>query len=63
MNQEQLADTAGLTAVHINRTLQGRRREGLLSLEPRKVSILDRSAMCAVGDFPSDYLQFRPQLN
>ncbi|TKV40908.1 hypothetical protein A0U87_23160 [Sphingobium sp. MP9-4] len=58
MTQEQLADATGLTAVHVNRTLQSLRREGLLAAEPRKLMILDWPAMCDAGDFTPEYLQF-----
>ncbi len=60
MTQEQLADATGLTPVHVNRTLQALRREGLLCAEPRKLIILDWPSLCDIGDFTPEYLQFEP---
>lgn len=41
MTQEALADLLGLTSVHVNRTLQALRRDGLLELRGGSVHILD----------------------
>jgi len=57
LTQEQLADATGLTSVHVNRTLQGLRSEGLLSRE-RTPQVLDWQRLCEVADFTPDYLQF-----
>src|SRR3954447_6763759 len=56
LTQEQIADATGLTAVHTNRTLQGLRRDGLISLSSSKLSILDWDALAEVGDFSERYL-------
>lgn len=40
-NQEDIADTLGLTPVHINRTLHKLQKENLLSLHKHTLSILD----------------------
>ena len=42
LTQELLADALGLTNVHVNRTLQILRRDGLLSFHGGAVSLLDR---------------------
>ena len=58
MTQEQIADATGLTPVHTNRTLQGLRRDGLISLGGGKLSVLDWDALAEAGDFNERYLHF-----
>lgn len=41
LTQELLADTLGLTAVHVNRTLQQLRRDGMIELGGGRASLLD----------------------
>jgi CRP-like cAMP-binding protein len=56
MTQEQLADTVGLTAVHVNRTLKALDAEGLTTRSQRSVKINDWQRMAQVADFRSTYL-------
>ncbi len=56
MTQEQLADATGLTAVHVNRTLQELRRAGLLRTTGKKHEILDWPGLQVAGDFNPAYL-------
>ena len=56
MTQEQIGDATGLTSVHVNRTLQGMRKEGLISTTNRSVTIEDWRKLQAAGDFSSAYL-------
>jgi CRP-like cAMP-binding protein len=56
MTQEQLADTTGLTAVHVNRTLRALDAEGLTTRSQRLVKINDWKRMAKVADFRSTYL-------
>jgi CRP-like cAMP-binding protein len=56
MTQEQLADTTGLTAVHVNRTLKSLDAEGLTTRTQRSVKINDWKRMTQVADFRSTYL-------
>ena len=56
LTQEQIADCTGLTAVHTNRTLQSLRRDGLIQLTARSLSVLDWDGLRAVGDFDELYL-------
>jgi CRP-like cAMP-binding protein len=56
MTQEQLADTTGLTAVHVNRTLRALDAEGLTTRSKRAVKINDWKRMAQVADFRSTYL-------
>lgn len=55
--QEQIGDATGLTTVHVNRTMQGLRKDGFLRTDHGQVSILDWSGLSAAGDFDRNYLQ------
>jgi CRP-like cAMP-binding protein len=57
MTQEQVGDATGLTSVHVNRTLQDLRRNGLIRHDNRTVTIADWKALTAVGDFQAEYLK------
>lgn len=54
--QEQLADALGLTAVHVNRTIQSLRREGLICTRSHLVEVLDWQGLAGAGDFDREYL-------
>ena len=56
MTQEQLGDATGLTAVHVNRTMQGLRSDGLISSDKRAITIENWKALTTVGDFDTAYL-------
>ena len=58
MTQEQIADSVGLTPVHVNRVLQTLGRTGLIARDKRAVTIVDWPALRDVGDFNSRYLHF-----
>jgi CRP-like cAMP-binding protein len=59
ITQYDLADTVGLSSVHVNRTLQELRRQGLITLSGRSLTILNRPAFQAMADFQPDYLRLR----
>ncbi|HET7817150.1 MAG TPA: Crp/Fnr family transcriptional regulator [Sphingomicrobium sp.] len=56
LTQQELSECLGLTAVHVNRTLQELRRRGLITLEDRRLIILDRAALGKVAEFDPLYL-------
>ena len=56
LTQEQIADATGLTAVHTNRTLQSLRKDGLIQLTAKSLSVLDWDGLREVGDFDELYL-------
>lgn len=56
ITQEQLADATGLTSVHTNRTLQALRRDGLIQLTARSLTVLDWDGLREAGDFDELYL-------
>lgn len=57
LSQSMLADTVGLTPVHINRTLQRLRAEGLIVLNRRRLTITDMQRLVAIGGFEGNYLK------
>jgi hypothetical protein len=56
LTQVELADTLGLTAVHINRILQGFRRDNLITLAHRRLTLLDVERLQEIAGFNQDYL-------
>jgi CRP-like cAMP-binding protein len=59
LTQSDLADATGLTSVHVNRTLQALRREGLIELGGRRLVIPDLEALERVGLFNPEYLHLQ----
>lgn len=57
ITQTQLADATALTPVHVNRTLQQLRKEGLVDWHQRVVRLPKFKALMAVAEFDPDYLQ------
>ena len=56
LTQVELAETLGLSSVHVNRTLQELRRQKLITLEAGKLAIQDLEALKEVSFFNPDYL-------
>lgn len=56
LTQEQIADALGLTSVHVNRTMQQLRNDGLVETEGRKMTLLDLAALRRIGGFDPRYL-------
>jgi CRP-like cAMP-binding protein len=56
VTQAELADTLGLSTVHVNRTLQELRRDNLISLRGRTLAVLDFDALQRVSMFDPSYL-------
>ena len=61
LTQMDLADAAGLSIVHINRTFQELRRLNILSKEGRAITVVDRERLAALASFDGNYLNM-PQL-
>lgn len=57
LTQVELADTLGLTAVHINRVLQEFRAGALITLEQGKLTLRDVPRLQGIAEFDQDYLQ------
>lgn len=56
LTQVDLADATGLTAVHTNRTLQELRRDALIELQSKTLTIPDLERLKSAGLFNSNYL-------
>jgi len=56
LTQRELSECLGLTVVHANRTLQELRRRGLVELENRRLTILNRRGLETVAEFDDSYL-------
>ncbi len=56
LTQRELSECLGLTVVHANRTLQELRRRGLIELENRRLTILDRRGLGGIAEFDPAYL-------
>ena len=55
--QTDLADATGLTTVHVNRTLQRLREEGLIAFKGgRRLRVLDRAGLREAAEFNPNYL-------
>ncbi len=59
LTQVDLADTMGLTMVHVNRILQRFRREGLLIWSHHHFHILDFQRLASLSGFDPGYLRLR----
>jgi CRP-like cAMP-binding protein len=56
LTQVEVGECLGLTAVHVNRTLQELRRNGLVEVDRRRVTILDRKGLEEIAEFDDSYL-------
>jgi CRP-like cAMP-binding protein len=59
LTQDQLADATGLTAVHVNRTLQRLRSENLIEIGGGMLTLLDVRALREKAGFNGNYLHIR----
>jgi hypothetical protein len=56
VTQAEMADTTGLSAVHVNRTLMELRDANLIVLKGKTLTIPDLEALKSAGLFNSNYL-------
>ncbi len=56
LTQTDIADATGLTAVHVNRTLQELRRDDLIVIERRQLTIPDIHRLMDAAMFNPNYL-------
>lgn len=56
LTQIELSDLCGLSAVHLNRSLQALRRDGLILLENQRLTVLDIDELVRRADFDPAYL-------
>ena len=62
LTQVEIADTMGLTVVHVNRILQRFRREGLLCWSRRHFNILNYERLAQIAEFDGSYLRLEARL-
>ena len=56
LTQTELADTTGMTTVHVNRSLQRLRKNGLIATRRGKLTILDFHRLAEMAEFSPAYL-------
>jgi CRP-like cAMP-binding protein len=61
MSQAQLGDALGLTAVHVNRTIKGLVKDGLVTQDNRVITFPAWDILRVEADFNSDYLKLADQ--
>ena len=61
LTQEELAECLGITPVHVNRTLQQLREQGLIEFRGGKVTIHDRTGLRQTAFFDPAYLYLEKQ--
>jgi len=59
LTQQEIADTLGLSIVHVNRTLQRLREEGILRSSGRRLTVLDAHRLKAISGFDPTYLHMK----
>lgn len=59
LTQDELADATALTPVHVNRTLQRLRNEGLITFRSGQLTVLDVPKLQAAAGFDPSYLHIR----
>ena len=60
ITQQDLANTLGLSTVHVNRIVQRLRSRNLVAIRRRSVTILDPAALKAFCEFNPNYLHLGP---
>ena len=58
MTQDEIADSTGMTAVHVNRTLQQLRTSGLIAFSRHELVIHNWDALQSIASFSPEYLTY-----
>jgi CRP-like cAMP-binding protein len=61
LTQAEFGDALGLSTVHVNRTLQDLRGDGLITLRNGSVTVLDWDRLREAGEFDPTYLHLRQE--
>jgi len=56
LRHEHIADTIGLTPVHVSRTFSELRKQGLIDVRDQQISILNQPKMLMLAGLENDYL-------
>ena len=59
LTQAEFGDAVGLSTVHVNRTLQDLRGEGLITLRNGSLAVLDWDGLKEAGEFDPTYLHLK----
>jgi CRP-like cAMP-binding protein len=62
LRQTDIADALGLSTVHVNRSMQMLRREGLVDLRKAELTVLNWEGLTERAEFDPAYLQLRPPI-
>ncbi|MCJ2068474.1 Crp/Fnr family transcriptional regulator [Methylobacterium sp. J-030] len=62
LTQIDVGEIASMTSVHVNRTLGKLRRDGLITLHKRRMSLPDMARLAESCDFRPDYLHLKAEL-
>ena len=60
ITQTELADATGLSPVHVNRSVQSLRRDGLISFRAGSLTVKDWGGLVEAGGFDPAYLHLSP---
>lgn len=63
LTQADLGQTLGLSHVHVNRTLQEMRRQGLVELKGKSLQVFDLAPLKHIAEFDPAYLQIDVRAN
>lgn len=63
LTQDELADATALTPVHVNRTLQRLRNEGLVTFRGGQLSVLDMGGLQRAAGFDPSYLHTKRRVS
>jgi len=58
ITQANLAETTGMSAVHINRSLQALRKRDVMEVRDHRVSVRDWALLQVLGEFDGEYLSY-----
>jgi CRP-like cAMP-binding protein len=61
ITQIDLADTTGMTSVHVNRSLGELKRAGLIERKGKRVTLCDLPRLVELAEFRSNYLNWEAQ--
>ncbi|MBN8293330.1 Crp/Fnr family transcriptional regulator [Rhodobacter sp. NTK016B] len=56
LTQQELADSCGTTAIHMNRVVRKLRESGIADISRGRVTIMDKDALIELGGFDPSYL-------